>query len=75
MFTEKEKFLTEFGNHLALVRKSCGFTQEDLAYKVDLHRTYIGFIEQGKRNPTVGTMFKIAQALEKELQDFFPPYG
>jgi transcriptional regulator with XRE-family HTH domain len=74
MDAEVIKFCREFGKQLALLRKQRGCTQEELAHSIGLHRTYIGFIEQGKRNPTVGTMHKIAQALQLDMKVFFPPY-
>jgi len=71
---EQRKFQKEFGKHLALIRKKYGLTQEQLAHRVGVHRTYIGFIEQGKRNPTVGTMYRIAQAMDTDLKRFFSPF-
>jgi transcriptional regulator with XRE-family HTH domain len=69
--TEQEKFLKKFGNRVADVRKQRNITQENLADMVDLHRTYIGFIEQGKRNPSIGNIQKIAKALKVSLLDLF----
>jgi len=43
--------------------KRC-WSQEELADRCSLHRTYIGAIERGERNITVRTLFKIAEALE-----------
>lgn len=39
------------------------WSQEELADRCNLHRTYIGAIERGERNITVKTLFKIAEAL------------
>lgn len=74
MTRDQNKFLKDFGNRLALVRKQKGITQERLADVVDLHRTYIGFIEQGKRNPSIGNIHKIAKALNISLKDLFAPF-
>lgn len=63
--------LKKFGNRVADVRKQRNITQEKLADMVDLHRTYIGFIEQGKRNPSIGNIQKIAKALKVSLPDLF----
>lgn len=41
---------------------------------VDVHRTYIGFIEQGKRNPSVSNVYKISKALKVSLKDLFEPF-
>jgi len=73
MAVERE-FLTSFGNRLATIRKRKGITQEKLADLVEVHRTYIGFIEQGKRNPSIGNVYKIAKALKVSLRELFKPY-
>jgi len=62
-------FLKGFGKRMAAVRKAKGLTQEQLADKVDLHRTYIGFIEQGKRNPSIANVQKIAKALKVDITE------
>ena len=46
-------------------------TQEGLAELVEVHRTYIGFIEQGKRNPSIGNIYKIATALKVPVKSLF----
>jgi transcriptional regulator with XRE-family HTH domain len=69
--SSEQKFLTNFGKRLASVRKQKGMTQEKLAELVDVHRTYIGFIEQGKRNPSIGNIHKIAKSLKVSLDEFF----
>jgi transcriptional regulator with XRE-family HTH domain len=71
---EQEKFLKSFGTRLASIRKQKGITQEKLADAVDLHRTYIGFIEQGKRNPSIANIHKISKALNIKLAELFKPY-
>lgn len=71
---DEQKFLNSFGKRLAEIRRQQGVTQEQLADTVDLHRTYIGFIEQGKRNPSIANVYKIAKALGVKLNDLFKPY-
>jgi len=44
-------------------RSSLGISQEVLAERADLHRTYISDIERGARNPTLLTIEKLATAL------------
>jgi len=73
MAVERE-FLTSFGQRLATIRKRKGITQEKLADLVEVHRTYIGFIEQGKRNPSIGNVYKIAKALKVSLRELFKPF-
>lgn len=44
-------------------RKAAGFSQEELAYRSGIDRTYISMIERGKRKPTINILFKICEAL------------
>ena len=64
--------LEKFGQKLQQVRKSKGVTQEELAVKVSMDRTYIGLIERGGRNPTVRTLYKIAKALKVNSSELLP---
>ena len=41
-----------------------GLSQEQLGFKAKLDRTYISGVERGVRNPTVGSLRRIAQALD-----------
>lgn len=45
-------------------RKAKGWSQEELADRAELHRTYVSGVERGVRNPTVTVLEKLAQALE-----------
>jgi transcriptional regulator with XRE-family HTH domain len=72
--TAEQKFLSSFGKRVATIRKQKGITQEKLADLIEVHRTYIGFIEQGKRNPSISNVYKIAKALKVSLKDLFNPY-
>ena len=66
-----DAFLKRFGKRLAEIRREKGLTQEQLAELVDVHRTYIGFIEQGKRNPSIGNINKISKVLKVRLSELF----
>ena len=67
----KQKILIKFGNKVREIRKQNGFSQEELAYKADLHRTYIGMIERAEKNITLLNISKIAKALECKISDLF----
>lgn len=59
------------GSTIRDLRKSQGISQEKLAEKAGLHRTYIGALERGEKSPTVDTLVKIVLALNVSLNDFF----
>lgn len=64
--------LEKFGQKMQKVRKGTGISQEELAAKLAMHRTYIGMIERGERNPTIRTLYKIAKALKVSSSDLLP---
>lgn len=67
----KEEILIKFGAKVRAVRKMKGLSQEQLAFKADLHRTYIGMIERAEKNITLINIEKIANALDIELSEIF----
>lgn len=54
------------GHNIRKYRKKIGLSQEQLAEKSGLHRTYIGGIERGERNITLDSLQVIAEALAVE---------
>jgi len=52
-----------FGRNVQLTRRRLGLSQEELAARCGLHRTYIGGIERGERNPSLINIERIAKAL------------
>ena len=67
----KEKILINFEVRVRTFRKEKGLSQEQLAFKADLHRTYIGMIEQAEKNITLVNIEKIANALEVNIKELF----
>ena len=57
------------GKRVKKYRKDRSWSQEDLAEIVGVSSTYVGFIEQGVRVPSVKTMDKIARALGVKISD------
>lgn len=64
--------LLKFGQKMQKVRQDQGVTQEELAAKLSMHRTYIGLIERGQRNPTVRTLYKITKVLKVSASELLP---
>jgi transcriptional regulator with XRE-family HTH domain len=60
-----------FGKRVRELRKHKGLSQESLALACDLDRTYIGGVERGERNISLINIYKIANALDVEVKDFF----
>lgn len=53
-----------FGIVLNKYRRALKITQENLALEANLDRTFISLLEQGKRKPTINTIFSIALVLK-----------
>jgi transcriptional regulator with XRE-family HTH domain len=53
----------KFGLNLAAQRKLAGMSQEDLAFRADLHRTEVSLIERGLREPRLETLLKLSRGL------------
>ncbi|MCS3650371.1 helix-turn-helix domain-containing protein [Salinibacter ruber] len=54
-----------FGQVVRSLRKEKGLSQEELGFRCDLDRTYISGIERGKRNPTIQSIWFIAEGLDE----------
>lgn len=67
----KEKILVKFGQKVKEIRLEQNLSQEALAEKANLHRTYIGMIERAEKNITLLNIEKIAQALGVTVLDLF----
>jgi transcriptional regulator with XRE-family HTH domain len=59
--------LAKFGSRLKQLRLQKGWSQEKLAARSELHRTYIGAIERGEQNISLKNIEKLALALELPL--------
>lgn len=60
-----------FASNVQKYRKVLGLSQEKLAEKAGLHRTYIGMIERSEKNITLLNIEKIANALNVDIKDLF----
>lgn len=63
LMKSKNEVLIKFGERVRKVRKERVLSQEELAHKAHLHRTYIGMVERAEKNITLININKIANAL------------
>jgi transcriptional regulator with XRE-family HTH domain len=61
----------QFGRHLRTLRAKAGLSQEELASKCNLDRTYIGSVERGERNISLQNIWRISNALGVSPGEFF----
>ncbi len=60
-----------FGHNVRRIRTDRNLSQEALAEKAGLHRTYVGSIERGERNISLNNIVTIAQALNTSIDELF----
>ncbi len=61
----------ELGKRIVAARSGANMSQEKLAATSGIDRSHMGFIEQGRRKPTLSTLYKISKALNISLEDLF----
>jgi len=64
-----------FGLTIKKWRRESGISQEELAWRAGLHRSYVADIERGARNASLQTIEKLAKALKISLSTLFEPLG
>lgn len=69
MSVNKDVILKQFGQLIRNKREALGLSQEELADKANLHRTYIGDIERGERNVSLLNIRKISAALNIPISE------
>ena len=75
MTTMRERtLLSRFGNKVRAERMKLGISQEELAARAGVHRTYIGMIERAEKNITLENIEKICKALDLSIGDFFKDF-
>ena len=62
-----------FCKNLRLARRLKEISQEELAFRADLSRTYVSEVESGSRNISIDNMGLLAQALDVPLRDLVDP--
>jgi transcriptional regulator with XRE-family HTH domain len=65
----EQELASLMGQRVRERRLELGLTQQELADLCGLHRSYIGEIEIGRRNPTLRSIVKLARALQVDVVD------
>lgn len=60
-----------FGKRLAELRRARGLSQEELAFRAGLHRTYVSSAERGQRNVSLVNAQKLCEALGTDIAEMF----
>jgi len=66
-----EDIQKQFGDRIRVLREHKHISQEALAFKAGMHRTYLGGIERGERNPCLRNIVAIAEALQVSIDELF----
>lgn len=61
----------QLGKKLRQLREKAGLSQEELGFRANLHRTYIGAIERAEQNVSVDNIHKLAKALKISADELF----
>lgn len=68
---ENKKYLERFAERVRFLREEQNISQEKLAERAGLHRTYIGMVERLERNPSLICIHKIANGLGVDVKELF----
>ena len=70
----EQSILLKFGQQIRALRQRKAISQEELAARAGVHRTYIGMIERGEKNVTILTMVKMASALSVNVMELLKDF-
>lgn len=73
MNTEELKYFQKLGAKIKQLREEKGFDQKSFAFECEIGRTQLYMIENGKTNPRLLTLIKIARGLEIPINKLFTP--
>ena len=71
----KQDPLKRFGSQVRSLREQAGLSQEALAARAGIHRTYMGGVERGERNPCLRNILRLAEALGVAPAELFRDGG
>jgi transcriptional regulator with XRE-family HTH domain len=63
-----ENLTITIAKNVRVLRENQGISQEELAFRADVHRAYIGQVERAERNLTLNSLQKIAEGLKVEAE-------
>ena len=69
---DRESIRLNFGERVRKTRQALGISQEELAFRSGLHRTYVGSVERGERNLSLENIFVFAKSLGCAPSDLIP---
>lgn len=64
-------FAKNLGEKVKISREMLGLSQEDLAYKANVSRGYIGMIERAERALSLKILFQLSRALNQDFKELF----
>ncbi len=62
-----EEFLKQLGDKIKKIRQSKGMSQVDVCSRLNMDKTYLSAIENGRQNPSVLTLKQILEAMDEEM--------
>lgn len=65
----KKQFTKKLGKNIKRAREKKGISQEELADRADLYRTYVGHLENARYSPSAYVLHKVAEALGISYQN------
>ncbi len=66
-----KNFAKELGNTVRLKREELGISQEELAFRANVSRGYIGMIERAERTLSLKVLFQVSRALGLSFTELF----
>jgi len=69
----QERPAATLGRNLKKLRTASGLSQEELAARAGLHRTYVSSVERGKRNLSLESIYALASALRCDPRELLAP--
>ena len=71
MSKSSAKTLKILGKKIQKLRTNEKISQEELAHKLGISRTYMGYIEQGRESPSLKLLMKITRRFDVKIEDLF----